>query len=855
MVNPARIYRLLLKLYPARFREEYSAPLERQFSDDYRDARGTGGRARFWARLVRDLLLSVPAQVLRECGQDLRHSTRVYGRRPAVTLLAVAALALAIGATTGVFSVVNAVLLRSLPFTAADEIVQVEPTHGMDTPAGFHRWRTERPYLADAVSYNRAEMNLSRQADSVRVAVAETSWNFFALFGSRPVVGRAFAPGEDERGRPTVAVISHALWRQAFGGDPAVLGSTVRLNGALVTIVGVAAPAFDFPARTAVWTPTTFDYARLPKTRVTYWETAGRLKPGVTRAQANAMFAAEIERDDPGRSARMGGRPLGLIPLRDQLAGPVRQASLVLMGAALLVLLIACANVAHLLLTRTTERRTELMVRATLGASRARLVQQLITESVAVSLVAVLLGLVVAGWVSRLATAAQPGALALQAYTVFDPRVLLFAVLVGSLTGLVFGVVPAALASRLRPAETLVRAQAGGSGRAAARLRTVLVVAQMALTLVLLAGSIAMGRSFLTLLGVDLGFRTDHVITMSVSLAGSRHDTEDLRRAYARDALAALRSVPGVVSAAAVDFLPLTSDMYMGAQFGVESGEQKAVATVVTVTPGYFRTMGTGIVQGREFNETDRPTSDRVCIVNEEFARRVGAGATLVGRRVTSAQPTVKGLTVVGVARSMKVRGPTTGRVMPQLFLPYAQRAPSYLTFAARVNGNAGDLLPRGRDAVQAVDRKVPVFGVSTLDGRLAENMARSRFYTSVVVFLGAFALLLSIVGIYGVSSYSIVQRTHEIGVRIAIGASARGVRSMLLRQNLLPVLVGALIGVGAAAGTGRLLQHLFAEVRRVDTATCAAASVLLALVAFAAVWSATGRVSRANPLDALRAE
>jgi putative ABC transport system permease protein len=855
VANPARIYRRLLTLYPARFREEYAAPLERQFTDEYRDAQGAAGRARFWTRLTRDLLVSVPAQVLRECALDLRHSARVYARRPFVTVLAVAALALAIGATTGVFSVVNAVLLRSLPFRAPDELVQVEPSHGMDTTAGFHRWRTSRPYLADAVSYDRAEMNLSRQADSVRVAVTETSWNFFAMFGSQPVIGRAFVAGEDERGRGTVAVISHALWRQAFGADPAALGSTVRLNGQPVLVVGIAAPAFDFPARTAVWTPTTFDYERLPKTRVTYWETVGRLNAGVSRAQANAMFTAEIEREDPGRSGRLGGRRFGLIPLRDQLAGAVRQASFVLMGAVLFVLLIACANVAHLLLTRTSERRTELMVRATLGASRARLVQQLITESIAVSLVAAVAGLVVAHWVSRLATAAQPAVLALQAYTVLDWRVLTFAILVASLTGVVFGVVPATLACRLQPAETLVRAYAGGAGRGAARLRKGLVVAQASLTLVLLAGSIAMGRSFLALLGVDLGFRTDHVITMSVSLAGSRYDTEEGRRAYAEDALRALRAVPGVASAAAVDFLPLTSDMYMGAQFGVESGEKQAVATVVTVTPDYFQTMGTGILYGREFDESDRPTSEPVCIVSEELAKAVGGGATLVGRKVTSDQRDAKGFTIVGVARSMKVRGPATRRVMPQLFLAYAQRARAYLTFAARVSGSASDLLPRGRDAVQAVDRQVPVFGASTLDDCLAENMARPRFYTSVVVFLGVFALLLSIVGVYGVSSYSIAQRTHEIGVRIAVGASARGVRSMLLRQNLVPVAFGALIGVGAAVGTGRFLEHLLADVRWVDAATCAAASLLLALVAFAAVWSATGRVIRANPLDALRAE
>lgn len=705
------------------------------------------------------------------------------------------------------------------------------------------------------MTYNRADMNLVRHTDAVRVSVAETSANFFSMFGSAPAIGRGFLAEEDQFGSDTVAVISHALWQQAFGADPGVLGSTVRLNGHPVTILGVAQPAFDFPGRTSVWTPTTFDFQRLPKTRVVYWERVGRIKPGLTRADANAMFVNEIDREEPGRSRRTDRPRVGLIPLRERLAGPVGEASLVLMAAVLFVLMIACANVAHLLLTRTSERRTELMIRATLGASRARLVQQLMTESLAMALVAAAAGLVVAQWVARLAPVAQPGALAHQAYTVLDWHVLAFATGMAALTSVVFGVVPASLASRLQPGETLARARTAVWRSGTARMRQLLIAAQVSLTLVLLVASIAMGRTFLNLLAADLGFQAGHVITMSVSLAGPPSDAKDLQRGYVAKALERLRALPGVTSAGAVNYLPLTSAMHIADAFGLESGGTTSIARVAVATPGYFRTMGTRIVDGREFTEADRAASELVCVMNETLARAIGDGVALVGRRIRPEHGRTTPLTVVGIARDVKDGGPGGGPAVPQLFLPWGQTGADYLTFVARVKGRADEFLATGRDAIRTTDRTVPVFDVSTLADRLAENVSRPRFYTSVVMFFGAFALLVSIVGVYGVASYSITQRSHEIGVRVAVGASTGGIRSMLLRDGLTPVVVGTIIGVGTAAATGRFLEHLVSNVQRVDVVTCVAAAVFLVLSAFAAVWSATARAVRSNPLDALRAE
>lgn len=805
-----------------------------------------------WVQALRDRVAGASRLAYPEIRQDLRYSLRLYSRRPVVTGLAIIALALAIGATTGVFSVMNAVLLRSLPFRAPEELLQVEPPQGMESRSDFHRWRATRAYLSDAVTYDRADMNLGWRSESARVTVAETSSNFFAMLGATPVVGRGFAADEDEPGKNTVVVISYALWQQAFGGDVRALGSTLHLNGQPVSVVGVAPPAFDFPGGAAVWTPTTFDYQRLPKTRVTYWETVARLKPGISRPLATELFTREVDRDDPGRSRRRDQPPVGLVPLREQLAGPVRQASFVMFGTMVFVLLIACANVGHLLLSRTTERRSELALRAALGASRARLLRQLMTESLAVSLVATGLGFGVARWATALAAAAQPAALNVQSYTLFDWRVLAFAALLAALTTLAFGLVAASLTSGFRPTDALART-GGSAGSGARRPRAALVALQVALTIVLLAASVTMGRTFLALVGADLGFRTDGIVTMSVSLAGSRHESEELKRSYTRDALARLRAVPGVRSAAAVDFLPLASAMYAGATFKLDSAQAATIATVMTVTPGYFATMGTGVVYGREFTDRDGPIGERVCIVNDEFARVLGRSGDLVGRTLTSGRRET--LTVVGVVRNMSFRGPMVEKAVPQVFRPYDQRTFGYLTFVARVAGNAADRVILARGAVQSVDREVPVFDARTLADRLSERIAKPRFYTSVIVFMATFAALLSMIGVYGVAAYSMAQRTHEIGIRVAVGASPGEIRAMFMTQGLAPVAVGAVVGVAGTALTGRFLEHLLATVHRVDAATSLAVGGLLVAVALVAIWSATERLTSGNPLDALRAE
>jgi predicted permease len=839
-----KLYRLLLNLYPARFREEYAGPLQQQFLDDYRDAQTFGARCKIWRSALRDLAWSIPVELAHELRLDLSHSLRVHARRPFVMTFTIAILALAIGGATGVFSVVNAVLIKSLPFRDPDRLVVLGDFKGDNsTSAKFHKWRTSSAYLEDAAEAYTVEVNVGGVSEPTRVTIAQTSFNFFSALGSEPMLGRGFAPSEDVPGNDAVAVIGHSLWQQLFGGDPRVLGSKIMLNGSPMTIIGVARPGFDYPHQSSVWTPTVFDHSRLPY-KGRGWDPFGRLKPGVSLAHARQMYQAEAAHW-PRPAWMKNFPPPNLVPLKVELADNIREASLILMAAVGFILLIACANVANLLLTRTSERRSELIIRAALGASRARLVQQLMSESVLLSSIAAVTGLAVAYWAAKLASLSQPAQLASQAYTIFDWRVLVFAIGIAILTGLLFGVVPALLVRHLQPSGDLARMHS--SAPRATRLRGMLIAMQVALTLILLAGSVTMGRSFLRLLESGMGFPTDHLVAMSVSLIGTGDRSEVRKAEYYREALTRLRTVPGVEFASAAYSLPLDDGFGVGT-ITLDSGRESSPLLENRVTPDYFRTMGMPLLYGREFTAAD---TGRVAILSEGIARAIADGSSVLGRKIIARK---EPYTIIGVVRATRYFSPDAP-VREQITLPVFQKAPDYATFLARVHGEAGDSLAACRDAVQSVDREVPVFNAKTLQQRFDEKVTVPRFRTTVFFFFGGFALLLAVAGIYGVSSYSITQRRREIGVRIAIGASAQGVRAMILRQAIWPIGAGMLIGFGGAAWQGRLLEHLLPAVPPVDMAACAASAALLAAVAIISIWSATSRVLELNPIDVLKSE
>ncbi len=849
MADPIKTYRLLLKLYPVRFREEYATLMERQFLDEYRDAKGKMGRVWLGFRALADLAVTLPAEIAHELRQDLRYAARVYRQRWPATVLTVVTLALAIGATTGIFSVLNALLIRSLPFREPERLVETRltatgPTSGRNA---VDAWRKGSQYLEDAAFYNAQPMNLGIGQESFRVTVCETEANFLKVLGTETEFGRGFAVEEDVPGRNGVAVIGYGLWQQAFGGDPKAVGSTIRLNEVPLTVIGVAPLNFDFPDKTAVWTPTAYD--TLPST---FWSSQliGRLKPGVGFEQASAMYEAEIKQAYGGKPwfGKLRADERVLCRLQDRLTGPVRSASLVLMGMMAFVLLIACANLAHLLLSRATERLQELAIRAALGASRARLMQQLVTEATVLTAVAATIGMAVAQWTARLAASAQPAPLSARPYTLLDWRVITFALGMAVLTGIVFGVLPTSLISRMQPAQDVIRTQPGSGGSTTRRMRGVLIAVQSALTVTLAAGSLSMGHSFLRLMGVDLGYRPNRVVTMSVSLPRTRSRTAP----FVREALQRLRAVPGVQSAGAASYLPLIATRIQeGTFFRLDLAEPKQNARVMLVSPDYFHTMETPVIGGREFNESDRSGAAPVVIVNTEFARAY-PNQNLVGRKLYL-EPARVWATIVGMVGSHRFEGPESDP-WKVIYRPMEQYEQWAATFIARVRGNPGRYLAACRDAVQEIDRSVPVFDVKTLDQRLADRVARPRFYTTAIVFLAGFALLVVATGAYGVASHSVSQRRHEIGVRIAVGGPPGRVRGMVFCQNMVPVCVGVVAGLLGAAGLGRFLKHLMVSAEPIGLWICVAAAILLAAAALA-VWTATARVIRIDPMRALKTE
>lgn len=854
------LYSRLLQLYPARFREEYERELERQFAEEYREASGGFGRAWFWIRALVDLATTIPAEMAREARQDLRFAARTYRHRKSITLLTVAALALAIGATTGVFSVLNALLLRDLPFAQPDRLVEFNgyPTNALHGKGV----RTEDlgryvPYFESAAVAQPAEMTLNTDTDGFHVKVAETSANFFAVLGTQPFLGRAFLPDEGQAGNAQVAVIGHGLWQEAFGADVGLLGRTVRVNGVSVRVIGIAPVAFDYPQRTAVWLPTIALPNAMPKPPGAYFlSQVARLKPGFSVNQARALFEADVRRvfpdllkvNNPGRAR--------LAPLRDQLAGNVRQASWVLLGTVLLVLLIACANVAQLFLSRVSERQGELSIRAALGASRARLTQQLVTEATVLTLVAAALGMGIAYWASRIATAAQPAALASQAYTILDWRVLGFAAGIVVVTGVMFGAFPLwALGRRMQPSHDVVRIPGRTISRRASRLRAFLVLAQAAFTVVLVACSVTTGRAFLRLAGSDLGYRTDHLVTMNIALAGTPYQENQALPQYFNAALQHIRAVPGVESAGAVNYLPLTDSGYMAGQLKLDGSDEIATGLQNRVTPGYFETMGIRLVAGRDFNSVDIKGAAPAIIVNEILANRLGGAQRLVGRtlRWQFTQTLSRPFTVVGVVgAAQRVPGLTLDG---EFYVPIAQEPAGIGTLVARVRGDVNAYVPLLQRAVREADPAIPVYDIKTLDERLLDKLAKPRFYATAIAFLAGFALLLAAIGIYGVAANAVEHRTKEIGVRIAVGADRGAVRGMLLWQSLSPLAVGLSVGLVAALQSGQVLQHLISSVDPVGVEVLIVAAMVLLLAGFAAVWHATARVIRIDPITALRAD
>ena len=753
--------------------------MHQELRDELAETQTTLAVAWLWMRMLFDLAASLPIQLAIEIGHDARHALRLWAKRPWHTGFAVVALGVAIGANTGVFSVVNALLLRSLPFRDPASLAAMThfiPPH--DSAAQFDSWRQHSNYLEDAALFEDGDLNIGDPEHMLRAHIAMTSNNFFSLLGAQPAIGRTLAPGDHG-----VAVISYALWQDLYAGSDRVLGKTIRVHGLQphpdepLTIVGVMPAGFDYPPSTVLWKAAEYTHAN------NGWAAIGRLKPGISWTQARASFLSDANQLDPPRKAHADRIRL-LMPLQDQLAGHVKNASLLLMGVVILTLLIACANLANLMLARTVDRQHELAIRSAVGASRARLFQQVLTECLLLAVVSASLGLVVALWATSLASKVQPAALPSQTYTILDTRVLAFTVGLAVVSALLFGLLPALSVGRAH----LFAARGSAELRRSRLVRDVLVAAQVALTIALLTASISVLRAVSRELRLDRGFRAEGVVTASVAIEGTVRGKPGLRLQYFEEVLDRLRRLPGVRSASSTEFLPLLSGKFLGGPYAFDGhpSAQGSGTDVIPIMADYFRTTGGHVLHGREFTDAEVRSNASVILVNETFARLWLRPADAVGHMVTGPDEVVR--KIIGVVRNLDFMGQYISDVFdvdpPETFIPAHNPGGFDSTFVAKVEGQAERHVPSIRAAVQAVDRGVPVYGVETVQQRMDRAFARPKFYRTALVFFAGFALLLAIIGIYAVVAYAVTQRTHEMGVRLALGTTPARLRASFIRHG-----------------------------------------------------------------------
>jgi putative ABC transport system permease protein len=797
--------------------------------------------------------------------QDLRYAVRTLRRTPAFTFAAVACLALGIGANTAIFSVIDGVLLRPLPFRDPSSLVMVwetDPSQGRDrnvvSPANYLDWRAQNSTFSEVGSYIDWRANLTGIDEPVEVARAIATATFFRVLDVAPELGRVYTLEEDAPNGPNVVVLSHRLWERHFGARRDALGARLELDGRPFTVIGVMPATFGIEgSRAELWTPMQLDPAVDYRTRTgRYLTSVARLKPGVTAERAQADMSAIARRLEAAHPIFNRGWGANVVPMYEQVVGGVRRALLVLAGVVAFVLLIACANVANLLLARSTARTREVAVRAALGAGRGRMVRQLLTESVVLSALGGAVGLLLAYWGVQGVKALAPRGVPRVASISIDGWTMAFTLVVALVTGLLFGLVPALQAGRGN-LQTVLREGSRGS-TSSGRARAVLVAAQVALSLVLLIGAGLMLRSFARLQAVDPGFDPEGVLTGRVQLAGQRFRASSAATAFFGQLLDRVEKVPGVEAASAINWLPFGGDgsatSYWIEGRPVPPPGNEFVADVRAVDPRYFRTMRIRVKRGDPFDARANTESPKQVVVNEAFVRVHFPTSNPIGEHVLMPWDDTLRAEIVGVVADTKHAG-LDSLAKPMIYWAMKQFPTNFMTLVVRTNGDPMRLAPAIAREVRALDANQPFADPKPLDAYLSQSVAQRRFSMTLLGVFSALALVLAALGIYGVLAYSVAQRTREIGVRMALGARDSTVAGMVVREALRVVGVGLAIGVAGAVALTRVLTTLLYDVSPTDPLTFTGVTLALGAVAVTASYFPARRAARVDPIVALRQE
>jgi putative ABC transport system permease protein len=798
--------------------------------------------------------------------QDLRVGLRALRTQPGFTFASALALALGIGATTLIFSVVNAVLLRPLPFPGADRVIRIEERHQQSaatsnlTYASFLDLGRQTAALEHIAAARFGTANLTDGAEPERVSSLLVSAEYFPALGMAPALGRAFLREQDTPGQDNVVILSHGLWQRRYHADPNLVGKTIKVGGVSVTVVGVMPPGFrsghPFNGQYDIWAPLTATGSLRNNRRSHLLGVIARLRSGSTIEQAQAELTAaarRIEEQNPGVDPELN---MNAIRLQDRIVTPMRPALIVFLCAVGLLLLIACANVANLMLARSAAREREMAIRAALGASRLRLARQLLTESALLGLIGGSAGLLIAVWGVKLIASLNSANFPRINEVNIDGRVLVFSFVVSLLTGALFGLAPALQLPKQELYETLKEGGRGAVGVRRAWLRQALVVFEVALALVLLVGAGLLVHSFLRLMQVNRGLDPTNVLTINLNLPSSKYPSGKQQTAVLRQILERISATPGVRSAGLTSTLPFTggpaTDFEIEGRPPAEAG-QAPVADIRIVDPNYFRTLSIPLRTGRSFSERDDADAPRVMIINEEMARRHWPNENPIGRRVTMKDwgPPLTG-EIVGVVGDVKADG-LDSSTRPMIYWPYPQFPGIFNALVIRAEGDPMNIVAAVKSQVWSVDREQPLSRIQQMEEVISASVAPRRFNMLLLGIFATLALLLAAFGIYGVISYTVAQRTREIGVRLALGAQRRDVVSLVVIQGLKLILLGLALGLMAAFAVTRVVASLLYGVTATDPLAFIGVSLSLLLIGALASWLPARRAAQIDPMTALR--